>query len=145
MLELLAREIPATDLKPGMVLMDDADVPFAVTMAAPFLAGDFVQVETALMPDGPHDVRTFSRDHQYMRTHGLACIVAWPTYAHAVADAARQMRRRTETERDTWQQWSAVYEADTARMVRTSQLRPFTLVEFKAGTTARIAWMEAAE
>jgi hypothetical protein len=137
-------ELKTTDVRPvtlwqGQILCDDDGVPFAVVADRPGLCtSGAVLVPTRSIPEGSFDVRTFSRDHKYMRTQGCAGIVTWPTYAHAYAYQHRAMAHRTREEIDVWGQYSAIYYADTVRPARLSEFGPGLSVEFPTGTTAKV-------
>lgn len=131
-------KVAPADLRIGQVLCGDDGAPFGVVLEAPSFTDTGWKVAIADLPSGPFDVRTFSNDHRYMRTNGLACIEGWSTYADAVACRERSNARRTHEEREVWRQYSAVYHAGTAHPVYASKLPHFTDVEFPAGTDAPV-------
>ena len=139
MLELKTDDVRPATLRAGHILCDDDGKPFAIVAGRPELFEDTsVMVPTLEIPEGSFEVRTFSNDHRYMRTHGCAGVVTWPSYPHAYADQQRAMERRTREEISVWRQYSAVYYASTLRPARQSEFAAGLSVEFPAGTMAKV-------
>lgn len=138
MLELKTADIAPTLLKHGSILCGDDDVPFAVVSGEPRVMDGVVNVNTVSIPLGKFDVRGFSNDHRFMRTHGQTGITVMPTYPLAVQWCAREMARRTDEQINVWQAYSAVYYADTYRPVRVAELDPFLPLEFPAGLMVKV-------
>lgn len=135
------RTVQPEELRPGHVLIDDAGVPFAVVATAPRASADGLRVGTRAYPDGPFDVRTFSGRHSCRPTHGVKSVESWPTYALASARADRLNRERSDEDRDTWREYSALYRPDTAQRADVSTLDGYLPLVFPDGTAAVIAWM----